>query len=155
MNINEGIARLCKRISGGDPIIVANQPEDWAKEDYCFANVKRKIEEQGGSGQFGWLFHWLPGILVAIHHQVWRSPEDKLICITPQNELLTVRQPDGIVFLQDDAATLDRPPGVEIGFHKPNIHLALTKNRRIRQVVRIARHREWEYGQQVQVMMKA
>ncbi len=39
MNINEGIARLSKRITGGDPIIVANQPVQWAKEDEQPANM--------------------------------------------------------------------------------------------------------------------
>lgn len=74
MNINEGIARLCKRISGGDPIIVANQPEDWAKEDYCFANVKRKIEEQGGAVNLAGCFtgcrgFWLPSTIRYGDHQ--------------------------------------------------------------------------------------
>lgn len=157
MNVIKGIAKMSKRITGGDPIVVPNRPEPWAMENYCFANVKRQIEEQGGSGQCGWLFHEVPGILVAVHHQVWRSPDGEAICITPQNELLTVMGPDGIAFLADDAATLYKPPGHEneIGFRRPHIHLALKNSRRVREVVKTARQWEYEYGQEVQAMMKA
>ncbi len=155
MNVIKGITTVSRRITGGVPILVPNRPERWAKEDQCFVNVKRQIDEHGGSGQCGWLFQELMGILVAVHHQVWRSPEGEAICITPQNEMLTVMGPDGIAFLEDDAATLYKPPGYEIGFRRPHIHLALKNSRRVREVVKTARQWEYEYGQEVQAMMKA
>ena len=155
MNLVEGMTKLCKRITGGDPIVVPNRPEQWVKEGYCFANVKRQIEEHGGSGQFGWLFHELAGILTAVHHQVWRSPEGELVCVTPQEESTTVMRPVGIVFLPDDTATLSKPAGCESGLARPNRYMAMTRNKRVRAIVRSATQGKYEYGQQVQAMMKA
>ena len=65
--------------------------------------------------------------------------------------------PDGIAFVEDDAATLYDLPGNEneIGFRRPHIHLALTNSRRVREVVKTATQWEYEYGQEVQAMMKA
>ena len=152
-NIPKALDDFCKSISGGSPVAVLHQPEAWAKVDYCFDNVKRKIEECGGEVQFGWQFLQVPvgttpGVLVAIHHAVWKSPEGDLNDITPCVKL-TVRSETGVMFLPDDTATLPRPLGYEVGIARPGKFYPLATTAKVKKMVEEARLKERQYWEEV------
>ena len=66
-------------------------PESYADHTRCFENAMKKMAEDGGRVQFGWIFgHRYPshlpqsnGYLMATHHAVWHSPDGSLIDVTP------------------------------------------------------------------------
>ena len=152
MNVERELHDFCKSISGGSPMSVLHQPEAWARTNYCFVNVKRKIEECGGDGQFGWQFMQVPvgttpGFLTAVHHEVWKSPEGDLIDITPCVET-TLRSETGVLFLADDTATLPRPLGYEVGISRPSKFHALAGTSKVRKIVEAARLKERQYWEE-------
>jgi hypothetical protein len=98
--------------------LALHRPESWAQPTFCFENIRRKVEQDGGRRQFGWMFHCRivldipgPGYFIAVHHAVWHAPDDRLIDITPfhtDSKHHPLRMEGGVIFLIDDAATL--PP---------------------------------------------
>jgi hypothetical protein len=161
MEIHQALNELCRSITGKTPISVVARPEPWAEENYCFTTVARKISEDGGSGQLGWQFRHCPigsspGFLLAVHHQVWRSPGGELIDITPYaQDLIMLTTKEGTWFLPDDSATLEKPVGCKIGVSRPSKFYLLTKNRQVREIVRQARRGEWEYWSAVSKAMQS
>ena len=152
IQLQNALQSFCKSISNGSPITVRHQTEAWARTDQCFANVKRKIEESGGGGQLGWQFMQLPvgataGFLVAVHHEVWKSPSGELIDITPC-VAATLRSDQGLFFLPDEGATLPRPIGYEIGVSRPNKFFPLANTAKVRKVMEAARLEERWYWDQ-------
>ena len=111
MNIDKALHQFCIEINGGVPISVPSRPEAWARQNYCFVNVDRKVKECGGTARFGWQFLQVPvgstpGILTAVHHAVWESPEKELVDITPfVAKSLVCQSSYGVFFLPDDKAT--------------------------------------------------
>jgi hypothetical protein len=66
------------------------RPEKWGQPTRCFENVARKVQEDAGRVQFGWMFHhrYVTDIpdsdyLIAAHHAVWHAPNGDLIDVTP------------------------------------------------------------------------
>ena len=157
MNIHNALHDFCKSISGGSPTSVLYQPEAWARTNHCFTNVKRKIEACGGDGQFGWQFMQVPvgttpGFFVAVHHEVWKSPEGDMIDITPCVEA-TLRSETGLLFLADDTATLPRPLGYEVGISRPRKFLPLATTAKVRKIVEAERLKERQYWEKASEMM--
>ena len=153
VKIQNALQDFCTTISSGSPIAVRHEPETWARTGYCFANVKRKIEECGGEGQFGWQFMQMPvgtspGVLIAVHHEVWKSPEGDLIDITPCVKR-TLRSETGVFFLPDDTATLPKPPGYEVGISRPSRFHPLATTAKVKKMVEAARLNERQYWEEV------
>lgn len=49
----------------------------------CYWNVAAVVDSDGGAAEFGWLFTWVPDVLIeAMHHCVWRTPSGRLIDVT-------------------------------------------------------------------------
>ncbi|MFW9874923.1 MAG: SEC-C metal-binding domain-containing protein [Candidatus Thorarchaeota archaeon] len=92
------IQEFCNTIiPDSKPIFVALIPEDSAKLNECFSNVKKKIEDSGGSIQYGWTIWELPNLfLEAEFHAIWIDPSGKLIDITPKQD-----NEEQILFLPD------------------------------------------------------
>ena len=155
--INTELQTFCKSITGSDPITVRYQTEPWARTNYCFANVNRKIGESGGEGQLGWQFGQIPigttpGVIIAVHHQVWKSPSGELIDITPC-VASTLRSGQGLFFLPDDAATLPRPFGYEIGVSRPKKVYPLATTAKVKKIVEATRLEERQYWETVSGML--
>jgi hypothetical protein len=50
---------------------------------YCYTNVRRMIDINGGRAQCGWTLSILPGRFVeALHHVVWEQPNGELLDVT-------------------------------------------------------------------------
>lgn len=149
--IQKGLQDFCKSICGGTPISVRHEAETWAKLNYCFCNVQRKTEECGGERILGWQFIQEPvgstlGILIAVHHAIWKSPEGDLVDITPCAGR-TLRSDTGVMFLPDETATLPKPPGFVIGISRPSKVHALATTARVRKLaeaVRLKERQDWE-----------
>jgi hypothetical protein len=153
ISIPRALEELCGQINGGEPVTLVHEPEAWARMGYCFANVKRKIEECGGEGQFGWQFSQMPvgttsGVLIAVHHEVWKSPEGELIDITPCVGA-TLRREKGVLFLADSTATLPKPTGFEVGISRPAKFYPLATTTKVRKIVEAARLNERQYWEDV------
>jgi hypothetical protein len=113
-DIKNGIAAFAATISIQPLGLASHRPEPWGQEARCFENVGRKVRQDGGRGQSGWMFQYKYltddsrlGYLVAIHHAVWHAPSGQLIDVTPfhsnpQNHPLCPG--DGVLFLVDDAS---------------------------------------------------
>ncbi len=90
------------------------RPEKWGQPTRCFENVDRKVQEDTGRAQFGWMFHHRQVIdipesdyLIAVHHAVWNAPNGYLIDVTPFHPDMRHRPvaPGGdVLFLVDDSA---------------------------------------------------
>lgn len=82
-----------------NPTYLDIEVADGCQPGECFENVRRHVDRNGGSAQFGWLIWEWPGALIeAEFHAVWRNEDDVLIDITPA--------PDGdqrILFAPDNA----------------------------------------------------
>jgi hypothetical protein len=109
--INKIAEEICSRSLLG---LVHNRPELWAQPAGCFANVIRKVAQDGGRSRFGWTFHHRfvertpgPGYLFITHHAVWNAPDGSLVNVTPYPELRHHPYSVGrnnMVFLVDDNA---------------------------------------------------
>src|ERR1700722_11135029 len=90
------------------------RPEKSRQPTRCFENVDRKVQEDAGRAQFGWMFHHRQVIdipesdyLIAVHHAVWNAPNGYLIDVTPFHPDMKHRPvaPGGdVLFLVDDSA---------------------------------------------------
>jgi hypothetical protein len=69
--INKIAEEICSRSLLG---LVHNRPELWAQPAGCFANVIRKVAQDGGRSRFGWTFH---------HRFVERMCLVPVICLSP------------------------------------------------------------------------
>ena len=94
--------------------LISHIPEPDSIVNACYKNADLKVERDGGSVQYGWVFaHRLTaafesvGYFIATHHSVWRDPNKRLIDVTPFNSEVK-HQPlnvDGkVYFLTDDKA---------------------------------------------------
>lgn len=97
------------------PIYLQAKTESYAKPSFCFPNVHRKIELDGGSIQHGWvIWERLGQFLEAEFHAVWKSPEGELVDITPKIDGET-----SVVFVAEDSLRW-------VGLYIPNRLFALT-----------------------------
>ena len=144
--MNERIKHHIERFAEDRQIaFVAYEPEPWAEANRCFGNVIEKVNRDGGLAQYGWYFAVMPGILSALHHAVWRSPDGRLADVTPfqGSELL---EEGKVVFIADNAATPIMMPGCVIGVARPS-PLVVHLNKKARRTAREMRRLEWEYGE--------
>lgn len=70
--------------TGTDPVVLPIVAEKKASLGDCFFNVEDKIKKDGGSSCFGWAILQGGFIIEAEAHAVWKSPEGKLLDITPR-----------------------------------------------------------------------
>lgn len=113
-NLRKHIRAFAETISCQQLGLARYRPEDWGQPTRCFENVDRKVQENAGRAQFGWMFHHrqvtdIPGsdYLIAVHHAVWNAPSGDLIDVTPFHSHMRHRpiSPGGdVLFLVDDNA---------------------------------------------------
>jgi hypothetical protein len=148
MKILSVVKQLARQInSSGQLIHVEHRPEPGAEFGVCFRNVGGKIERNGGTNQFGWMFVAAgKGFVVAVHHCVWCDSSGRLVDITPFDHMLKSVTADGkVVFLPDDAATPIKAPGCEYGLARANRVHVYSNNADTALVSKlIQQEREWE-----------
>jgi len=101
-----------QRKYGGKWVGVAQRPEAWAKQRFCYWNVAEKVARDGGNAVFGWYFNDRQSAhgryIVLISHAVWAANR-RLYDVTPfHDDPGHHPQVDGqgsVIFLVDDAAT--------------------------------------------------
>ena len=113
-DLNKAITAFASTISTEPLGLAKYRPESWGQQTRCFENVGRKVEQDGGRGQSGWMFQhkYLADdnrldYLLAIHHAVWHAPSGELIDVTPfhADPKHHPLSPGGnVLFLVDDAA---------------------------------------------------
>ena len=85
--ITQVIIDFCASItSDSSPEYIDVCPASWATPNECFNNVPRMVKQYGGSMISGWAV-WQRGnmLLDAEAHAIWRTPDGKLIDITPHS----------------------------------------------------------------------
>lgn len=83
--ITDEIKRFCEEVTPGEqPFFVPVRPESGAVTSECHPNVERHVKAQGGEAVYGWIIWQSPAVLHAEFHCNWRSPDGKLIDITPK-----------------------------------------------------------------------
>jgi hypothetical protein len=122
------IMRLCKvLVSNPAPKHVVVVPESSAVLGECFDNVRRKVDVEGGTIQYGWQIWEWPNIYIeAEFHAVWLSPTNSLVDITPKDEPV-----DCILFLPDLVRTYE-------GKSIDNVRRALRKDKLIHDFLTVA-----------------
>ena len=113
--INENVSSLIELIPGAeDAIFLEVNPEQGSKILDCFENVKKKIDRSYGEMLCGWVIWEWKGVLEeAEYHAVWRSPQGKILDITPQS--------DG----EKKVLFVPCPKDIYDGIRKDNIRLAV------------------------------
>lgn len=83
-----GILALCRKIgTGSAPTYVDVAPDRDSILNDCFRNVQNRIARDGGTQQCGWILWEAENILIeAEFHCVWRTPQDKLLCISARED---------------------------------------------------------------------
>ncbi len=116
VKITDKVMELCSGIvPDAGPGYVPVEVQGWALPGECFPNVGRMVREQGGQQVNGWaIWQWANVLVEAEAHSVWRSPEGKLVDITPHDN-----GEKEILFLHDAGMAY---PGQKIG----NVRLAIT-----------------------------
>jgi hypothetical protein len=143
-DLKKAISEFAASISAGALGLAKHRPEPWGQQTRCFENVGRKVEQDGGRGQSGWMFQYKYladdvglGYLLAIHHAVWHAPSGELIDVTPFHsdpKHHPICPGDGVLFLVDDAA----PPVItdRVMAPLPNRFFALSADARLVQHVK-------------------
>lgn len=130
-SIDEDILQLCTEIADiGGLQYVDVIPEQYSTFNNCFPNVKKMVEKKGGIQIYGWsIWKWTNIFIEAEAHSVWKSPEGKLIDITPH-----IGGEDRILFLEDNSLIYDgnlirsrRKPLTSSPLVKEYIDLAIRK----------------------------
>ena len=94
--------------------LISHIPEPDSIVNACYQNAERKVSQDGGSVQYGWIFAHRRtaafesvGYFIATHHAVWRDSNRRLIDVTPFNTEV-MHQPlnldNKVYFLADDKA---------------------------------------------------
>ncbi len=128
--ITADVRRICRKIGGLEEprFVEVTAPSAFtaAELDDCFEDVRRQVEQHGGSIQHGWTIWEWPGIFIeGEFHAVWRDPNGDLIDVTPKK--------DGekqILFAPD-------PTRVFSGRRIDNIRLATGRDPRIKELLKI------------------
>ena len=119
--ISEKVLELCQQIAPGTrPQFIHITPEPGCGPADCFANVRRKVQREGGRLQYGWaLWEWPKVFLEAEHHAVYEPPHGP-----PWRDLTPcLRGSRTRLFLPDDIATYDFE---NEGYLRENRRLALS-----------------------------
>jgi hypothetical protein len=98
--LTEFVEKCAAKLSGNPPIYVPYEQREGATVSGCFTNVRKAVEEEGGTIIYGWMLWELKGALIeAEHHAVWEKPDGTLVDITPKRD-----GEQSIVFVRDDSA---------------------------------------------------
>ena len=86
--LTKTVRAFCGEVeSGKEPVYVAVDPQANAKENDCFINVERKLTDDGGTCQYGWMiWEWEGVLLEAEFHAIWVSPDGKRLDVTPKTD---------------------------------------------------------------------
>jgi hypothetical protein len=129
--IDEAVLAFCATIAPGVPEYVEVVPGKGAEIAYCFDNAAAQVARAGGSIAYGWaIWRWPGRYFEAEHHGIWRSPEGRLLDVTPM--LYGQRR---ILFLSDPQAVFDPE------LFRPNLLGAETGNAAAAEYVELARER--------------
>jgi len=79
---------MCRKIGGLDePVSVDVSSRTDSGRDDCFIDVRRQVDEHGGSIQHGWTIWEWPGISAkGEFHAVWRKPDGQLLDVTQKKD---------------------------------------------------------------------
>jgi hypothetical protein len=109
----ELLRQFAATISKGPLGVIDHAPEPWALLTNCIGNVLEKLQRDGGSPVYGWVFlqrispEYGP-YLIAQYHAVWKAVDSTApLDITPfhEDEKHRPYAPGGkVLFLVDDAA---------------------------------------------------
>ena len=85
--IMKPLLRFCRSVvSESDPVFVRVETQYTAKQNDCFENVRIYAGEHGGEMVHGWaIWEWPRVYFEAEFHCVWRSPDGRLVDITPNS----------------------------------------------------------------------
>lgn len=102
----------------------------------CFDNVKKSIEELGGSIVYGWkIYETLPDVMIeAEFHAVWIDQQGVMHEVSPQAALLDGSSHDEILFVPD-------PSMGEDGRQVDNLRIALKRDPLIQKFIKNAKRR--------------
>jgi hypothetical protein len=101
--------------------LAIHRPKRWARLNRCFENAASQVKQKGGSTTFGWMFLYrlvekIPGhgYLIAVRHAVWRTPNGRLIDITPLNDdpNRPLLRKGSVIFLADAGSTTGPRPSI-------------------------------------------
>lgn len=132
VRITQAIIDFCASItSDSSPEYIDVCPAPWAALNECFNNVSRMVKQYGGSMISGWSV-WQRGnmLLDAEAHAIWRTPDGKLIDITPHNY-----NEKRILFLFDSSVCYQ---GITIPSHRQ----ALTDSPLVAEFIRLYSERD-------------
>jgi hypothetical protein len=149
------IQELAPEISS-EPLTQAYyQPENDARSLWCFDNVRRKVQKDGGDMLYGWMFGYRISpkygkYLRATHHAVWVTPDQYLLDVTPfpadPNQYpLTIS--NYVIFLPDSSAEIVVGKGVAIPL--PTKFFALSDNHELREYVKELNEKEQKECQEM------
>lgn len=129
------VLELCNEINPGiQPVWVPVRTMRRAIPNECFENVQSKIKRDAGTIQYGWaIWEWENVLVEAEFHAVWRSPDGRLICVSPND-----KNENNILFLPDDTRTFDGINRVD------NVRKSLRQEGLVDEFIRVCQERMQE-----------
>ncbi|MCD2324759.1 hypothetical protein LQ953_12110 [Sphingomonas sp. IC-56] len=115
--IDDAVLAFCVTVAPGVPEYVDVVPGEAARIAYCFDNAAAAVARGGGEVAYGWaIWRWPGRYFEAEHHGIWRSPEGRLIDVTPmlygQTRTLFLSDPQAVFdSLRYRANVLGAEPG--------------------------------------------
>jgi hypothetical protein len=87
-DLTDAVVSFCRKVSPHQlPCYVPVEPEPYCRINFCFQNIAKKIEIDGGSIEYGWQVWMWPDVFIeAEFHSVWKSPDDIYVDITPKDD---------------------------------------------------------------------
>lgn len=131
------IRKLCQQINSGEkPVWIPVQVVAGAVPNECFGNVVMKIANSGGTIQCGWtILEWKDVLVEGEFHVVWRSPENKLVCVSPK-----VNGEKRMLFLPDNSRVWDEKNRID------NIRLPLREDPVVMELITVKQELTKEYN---------
>lgn len=123
LTIDVRVRTFCEQIRPSvEPQYVRIEPGSDDQPLDCFNNVRRRIEQAGGSIVLGWaIWEWPRVFVEAEHHAIWAPPDG-----TPWQDITPAADPSfrRRLFLADNMATYDF---ANEGVLRDNVRLAISK----------------------------
>jgi SEC-C motif len=87
-----------RQISTSTPFFIDITPLPDCDPMFCYQNVDECIRREGGTREEGWIVYkgWGGRYLKLIHHCLWRSPDGRLVDVTPSDEVHNLFLPDTV-----------------------------------------------------------
>jgi hypothetical protein len=84
-SINRNVKLLLQKMKvETKPVYIPVDPMPWAIQNECFNNVKKMVEQYGGTRLVGWEIWQTPILVEAEHHAVYKDTNSQLRDITPK-----------------------------------------------------------------------